>query len=84
MKKLIYLTGIILISACGQGNVEVNPKNAPEIQEVHGDYIAVYDFHTTHRCETCLAIEKATKETLKKNFKSQMDEEQITFYIIKC
>lgn len=84
MKKLIYLTGIILISACGQGNVGINPENAPKIQEVQGDYIAVYDFHTTHRCETCLAIEKATKETLKKNFKSQMDEEQITFTLLNA
>ena len=84
MKKLIYLTGIILLSACGQGKVEGNTENTSETKKVQEDHIAVYDFHTTHRCETCLAIEKATKETLSENFKPQMDEEKITFTLLNA
>jgi hypothetical protein len=80
MKKLIYITSIIFMSACSQ-NSETKPTTSFAISE---GQIAVYDFHTTHRCETCLAIEDATKEVLNTNFKSQFDDKTITFTLINA
>ncbi len=44
--------------------------------------IEVLDFHTDHRCKTCLAIEKLTKEVLSQSFADQMDKGVITFQLI--
>lgn len=81
MKKIILLLSTVLFFSCGQSNEE---SKTTSIKELNKDHIAVYDFHTTHRCETCLAIEKATKETLNKNFKSQLDDQTITFTLINA
>lgn len=81
MKKIIYLMSTVLLFSCGQSNGEKQQVSSNESTKNH---IAVYDFHTTHRCETCLAIEKATLKTLNKNFKSQLDDETITFTLINA
>lgn len=44
-----------------------------------GDKIEVIDFHTTHRCQTCLKIENNTKALLASDFSQEMDKGQITF-----
>lgn len=48
------------------------------------DKIEVLDFHNTHRCHTCLAIEKATKEVLNKDFANEMKAGKITFQLINA
>lgn len=70
-----------LLFSCGQTD---NGNQQTKTNEPTKDHIAVYDFHTEHRCETCLAIEKATKETLENNFKSQVDDQTITFTLINA
>lgn len=81
MKKVIYLFTTVLLFSCGQATTTTEQANntAPD-----KDHIAVYDFHTDHRCETCLAIEKATIETLDENFKSKVDEKDITFTLLNA
>lgn len=81
MKKIILLLTTLLLFSCGQSDEE---SKETSIKVQNKDHIAVYDFHTAHRCETCLAIEKATKETLSKNFKSQVDDQIITFTLINA
>ena len=44
--------------------------------------IEVVDFHSTHRCETCLAIEANTKYTLETYFNEEMKNGVITLQII--
>ena len=44
--------------------------------------IEVLDFHSTHRCMTCNAIEANTKYTLASFFASEMDDEKVTFQAI--
>ncbi len=86
MKNIIYLLSIILLSACGQGNKENTStitEDAPT-EIMAKNQILVYDFHTTHRCETCLKIENATKETLNENFKAELAEELITFSLFNA
>ncbi len=44
--------------------------------------IEVLDFHSTHRCMTCNAIEKNTKYTLNTYFSQELKEDKITFQAI--
>lgn len=81
MKNIIYLMSTVLLFSCGQTKNE-NQKQV--INQPDKDHVAVYDFHTDHRCETCLAIEAATKDVLNKNFKQEMDDEIITFSLINA
>lgn len=81
MKKVIYLISVVFLFSCGQTN-EQNEESG--INQPEKDHVAVYDFHSEHRCETCLAIEAATKETLNKNFKNQMEDKTITFTLINA
>jgi hypothetical protein len=44
--------------------------------------IEVYDFHSTHRCITCNAIEANTKYTLDTYFSDELKTDKISFNII--
>lgn len=44
--------------------------------------IEVLDFHSTHRCMTCNAIEENTKYTLDTYFAKEMEADKITFQVI--
>ena len=66
----------ILFSCTGQGQKQtttVNPSSSK---------IEVIDFHSTHRCMTCNAIEKNTKYTLDTYFAQELKEGKITFQTI--
>lgn len=54
---LVMLFAFLLISC--EGNAQQTAKNKKS------DGIQVIQFHSTHRCITCNAIEKLSKETLK-------------------
>lgn len=44
--------------------------------------IEVIDFHTTHRCKTCLKIENNAKKLLQTSYKKQMKSGKISFSTI--
>ena len=44
--------------------------------------IEVLDFHSTHRCMTCNAIEANTKYTLNTYFAEELKDDKITFQLI--
>ena len=44
--------------------------------------VQVIDFHGTHRCITCNAIEKRTKDALDQYFKKELDNGTVTFQTI--
>ena len=44
--------------------------------------IEIIDFHTTHRCKTCLKIEDNTKKLLQSDFKKEMDAGTLSFQIV--
>jgi len=79
MKKFIYFFSIVLLFSCGQSK-EQNKET--ESVSPNKNYIAVYDFHTDHRCESCLTIEKLTKETLNESFKNELNDSTIVFSLI--
>ncbi len=70
----LFTVIIFTLSAC---NSEAQTaKNTGVANEAS---LEVIDFHTTHRCKTCLAIEKAAKEVLDANFAPAMKSGKITF-----
>ena len=46
--------------------------------------IEVLDFHTTHRCKTCLTIEQLTKNLLAESYADEMKDGIISFHLINA
>jgi hypothetical protein len=46
--------------------------------------VEVLDFHTDHRCATCLEIEKMTKKVLNDHYASEVKSGKITFRLINA
>lgn len=80
MKTIKFLTvlaiGLILTSCNGQD------KNKTTSLDKSVSKIEVLDFHSTHRCMTCNAIEANTKYTLNTYFENELKEDKITFQVI--
>jgi hypothetical protein len=77
IKILVILTVSLMLTAC-------NSKNKSEAQNLDQSVskIEVMDFHSTHRCMTCNAIEANTKFTLDTYFSDEMKADKITFQVI--
>ena len=69
----ILAFGLLMLTA----NVNAQTTNEKMI-----DKIEVIDFHSTHRCITCNAIEMHTRYTLKKYFADELKSGKITFQVI--
>ena len=67
---------LVLLSCKDQAKVETTAV------EKSISKIEVLDFHSTHRCMTCNAIEENTKYTLDTYFKKEMKDQKITFQTI--
>jgi len=80
MKTIKFFTvlamGLLLISCIGQD------KNKTTSLDKSVSKIEVLDFHTTHRCMTCNAIEANTKYTLETYFAKELNDNRITFQVI--
>lgn len=72
----VLAIGFMLTSCNGQS------KSKVESVDQSVSKIEVLDFHSTHRCMTCNAIEKNTKYTLDTYFSEEMKENKITFQVI--
>ena len=57
-------------------------KNKEQALDQSLSKIEVIDFHSTHRCKTCNAIEANTKYTLNTYFANELEEDKITFQLI--
>ncbi len=80
MKKfrlLSVLAFTLIIASC---NAQEKSKNLTSDQA--SSKIEVIDFHTTHRCMTCNAIEANTRYTLNTYFSKEVEEGKITFQLI--
>ena len=79
MKKfstLVIAFSIILFSCKGKA------QKKQVIVEKLSNKIEVVDFHSTHRCMTCNAIEASTKYTLEKYFSKELAENKITLQVV--
>ena len=80
MKTLKFITVLaigLLLTACNGQN-----KSKDQILDQSVSKIEVLDFHSTHRCMTCNAIEANTKYTLNTYFAKELKEDKITFQVI--
>ena len=78
IKFLSVITITILLTACnGQSKKDTNASLDESISKIE-----VLDFHSTHRCMTCNAIEKNTKYTLDTYFSEELKAAKITFQVV--
>ena len=72
----ILIISLLLFSCNGKAQTEksINKKVTNRIE--------VIDFHSTHRCMTCNAIEASTKYTLDTYFSEELKNESITLLIV--
>lgn len=71
MKNFLVVSLVIIFSAfmIPTTTAQVNKEST----------IQVLDFHSTHRCMTCNAIEKQTRAVLSKHFSKELASGKITF-----
>ena len=72
---LSIFTAITLSFSACSGNAQNNSSDQNEQQTI----IQVIDFHSTHRCVTCLSIEKQAKAALDKYYNAEMTSGLIIF-----
>lgn len=76
--KFLAITTIVLILMACNGQT----KSKAQTLDQQVSRIEVYDFHSTHRCMTCNAIEANTKYTLDNYFLEELKADKITFQVI--
>jgi len=80
MKQLSILVIIVVSVVLFSCKEKVAAEKS--ISEKVANKIEVIDFHSTHRCMTCNAIESSTKYTLDTYFSEELKNESITFQIV--
>jgi len=78
--QLLLLPALLVLSA----NCSGNAQSSKAASASGPDRIEVLDFHTAHRCYTCLEIERMTKEALAKHYGSQMAKGQVSFKLVNA
>ena len=73
----IFIFSFLLFAHC-----QSQDKSKTMATTETGSKIEVIDFHTTHRCKTCLKIEDSTKKLLESQFKNELDAGTLSFQII--
>ena len=85
MKRFNFLAVLIftfILSSCGGSHPDKSKTIEAKANDKNISKIEVIDFHATHRCKTCKAIEANTKYTLNTYFPNELKEGKITFDII--
>ena len=78
IKFLSVFAITIMLTACnGQSKKDTTVSLNESISKIE-----VFDFHSTHRCMTCNAIEKNTKYTLDTYFSEELKAAKITFQVV--
>ena len=80
MKQFKFLSVLVFSLILTSCNGQEKTKKATKDETI--TKIEVIDFHSTHRCMTCNAIEANTKYTLDTYFAKEVKEGKITFQVI--
>jgi hypothetical protein len=76
--KLLTVLGMsLLLASCNSQDKSKTTSLNKSISKIE-----VLDFHSTHRCMTCNAIETNTKYTLNTYFAKELKDDKITFQVI--
>ena len=83
--KFFFPTLMLFFLVACQGNAQAPAASAQAIAQVEETLkLEVIDFHTAHRCRSCLAIEKLTRETLDTYFAKEQKEGTIVFRLVNA
>lgn len=74
---ILVLIATILVASCSG-----KPEKTIAKTVFNSNVIEVIDFHSTHRCVTCIEIEANTKYTLETFFADELQSGKITFKVI--
>ena len=78
MKKAILLVfTIAILVSCG------NSSKKQQTTDLSKNRIEILEFYGKHRCNSCIDIERNTKQTLNDLFKKEMDNKQIVYKLIQ-
>lgn len=78
--KLFLMPALMFFAGCSG-----NAQSQKTLVAASGpDRIEVLDFHTTHRCRTCLTIEQLTKEVLAESYPGEIEKGLIAFRLINA
>ena len=80
MKQLSIL--VIMVVSVVLFSCKEKVATEKSISKKVANKIEVIDFHSTHRCMTCNAIESSTKYTLDTYFSEELKNESITLQIV--
>ncbi len=80
MKHIKFLSILVFTLILMSCNGQTKSKSSTTTQST--SKIEVIDFHSTHRCMTCKAIEANTKFTLDTYFSKDLKDGNITFQVI--
>ncbi|MBK9060899.1 MAG: hypothetical protein IPL81_13900 [Flavobacteriales bacterium] len=81
MKHLLHLSALtlgLLFTACSSNAQQPTTSTSSAV----ATRIDVIEFHSEHRCETCINIEAMTREVLNTGFATQMRDGTITFRLV--
>jgi len=73
---LVIIVSLLFFSCKGED------KNKEEINKKVANKIEIIDFHSTHRCMTCNAIEASTRYTLETYFSKELKNGTLTFQVV--
>ena len=77
MKFFTVLAFSLMLTSCNSQDKKQTTSVDESISKIE-----VFDFHSTHRCMTCNAIEANTKYTLDTYFAKELNANTITFQVI--
>ncbi len=80
--KWLTIAAIITLSVTYFSCTNGDSTNNRSVDDNTMNKIEVYDFHSTHRCMTCNAIESSTKYTLDTYFAEELKSGKITFQVV--
>jgi len=76
LSVVVFLVSILFLSC------KENPKKEQSNEAKLSNKVEVIDFHSTHRCMTCNAIEANTKYTLDTFFSEAVESGEVTLQVV--
>ncbi len=82
LPQLLLISALMFFGSCS-GNAQSQGQKKAEAA-TGGSKIEVLDFHTAHRCKTCIDIEEYTRQLLAESYRGEMEKGLITFRLINA
>lgn len=84
MKKLSHFLLVALLACTANLTATAQTKQAKTTATSAASRVEVLDFHTDHRCATCIEIEKLARKVLNEHYAKEVKEGKITFRLLNA